>query len=140
ARTAATRSQPPAASPGSAVRFRWGARSPTPSESSRWTTSKACVYLSTAKRSARPTRMGMVVLPTLTSFVDNQISINTANVPLEFSFPESMRVVSPAYRGGAVIDFHAKRLQAVMGTLKIRSGAEVKPAEFFQATLAVDGR
>ena len=83
---------------------------------------------------------GMVVLPTLTSFVDNQISINTANVPLEFSFPESMRVVSPAYRGGAVIDFHAKRLQAVMGTLKIRSGAEVKPAEFFQATLAVDGR
>ena len=83
---------------------------------------------------------GTVLLPALTSFVDNQISINTANVPLEFSFPESVRVVSPPYRGGAVVDFHAKRLQAVMGTLKIRSGADVKPAEFFQVTLSVDGR
>jgi len=72
--------------------------------------------------------------------IDNQISINTANVPLEFSFPESIRVVSPPYRGGAVIDFHAKRLQAVTGTLKIKSGDEVKPAEFYQVSLVVDGR
>jgi outer membrane usher protein FimD/PapC len=83
---------------------------------------------------------GMLVLPTLTSFVDNQISINTANVPLEFSFPESMKVVSPPYRGGAVIDFHVKRLQAVMGAIKIKSSEGVRPAEFFQVTVTVDGR
>lgn len=83
---------------------------------------------------------GRVLLPSLASFIDNQISINTANVPLEFSFPESMRVVSPPYRGGAVIDFHAKRLQAVTGTLRIKSGDEVKPAEFYQVSLVVDGR
>lgn len=83
---------------------------------------------------------GMILLPTLTSFLDNQISINTANVPLEFSFPESVRVVSPPYRGGAVIDFHAKRLQAVTGTLKIRSGGEIKAAEFYRVSLVVDGK
>jgi len=83
---------------------------------------------------------GRVLLPSLASFTDNQISINTANVPLEYSFPESMRVVSPPYRGGAVIDFHAKRLQAVTGTLKIKLGEEVKPAEFYQVSLVVDGK
>ena len=83
---------------------------------------------------------GMLVLPTLTSFVDNQISINTANVPLEFSFPESMKVVSPPYRGGAAIDFHAKRLQAVTGAIKIKSSEGVRPAQFLQVTVAVDGR
>jgi outer membrane usher protein FimD/PapC len=85
---------------------------------------------------------GRVLLPALASFVDNQISINAANVPLDVSFPESMRVVSPPYRGGAVIDFHAKRLMAVTGTLKIRlmSGGDAVPAEFYQVTLAVDGK
>ena len=83
---------------------------------------------------------GMVLLPTLTSFIDNQISIDVANVPLEFSFPESVRIVSPPYRGGAVIDFHAKRLHALTGILKINSGGVVKPAEFFQVTLAVANR
>ena len=83
---------------------------------------------------------GRVLLPSLASFIDNQISINTANVPLEFSFPESMRVVSPPYRGGAVIDFHAKRLRAVTGTLKIALGGDVKPAEFYQVSLMVDGK
>ena len=63
---------------------------------------------------------GRLFVPALSSFNDNQISIDVANVPLDFTFPESVRVVSPAYRAGAVVNFHAKRLRAFVGTLMIR--------------------
>jgi outer membrane usher protein len=83
---------------------------------------------------------GRLFVPSLSSFLDNQISINVANVPLDFTFPESVRVVSPSYRGGAVVNFEAKRLHAFVGTLKLRLNGQVKPAEFFEVTLNVDGR
>jgi outer membrane usher protein FimD/PapC len=83
---------------------------------------------------------GRLFVPSLSSFLNNQISIDVANVPLDFTFPESVRVVSPAYRAGAVVNFLAKRLHAFVGTLKVRRNGEVRPAEFFEVALDVDGR
>ena len=59
---------------------------------------------------------------------------------MEYSFPEAMRLVSPGFRSGAVIDFAAKRLHAVTGSLKIKSDGVTQAAEFFEATLSADGR
>ncbi len=78
---------------------------------------------------------GRLFVPALSSFNDNQISIDVANVPLDFTFPESVRLISPAYRAGAVVNFHAKQLRAFVGTLKIRVNGEVKPAEFYNGHL-----
>ncbi len=83
---------------------------------------------------------GRLFVPSLASFIDNQISVDVASVPLEFTFPESTRAVSPAYRAGAVVNFQAKRLRAIVGTLAIRSNGQVKPAEYFNVTLDIDGR
>ena len=83
---------------------------------------------------------GRIFLPVLTSFYENQVSINTANVPMEYSFPEAMKLVSPGFRSGAVIDFAAKRLQAVTGTLKIKLGGTVQAAEFYEASLTAEGK
>jgi outer membrane usher protein len=82
---------------------------------------------------------GRLFVPSLASFIDNQISIDVTTVPLEFTFPESVRVVSPAYRAGAAVDFQAKRQQAYSGKLKIRANGEVRAAEFFDVALDVDG-
>jgi outer membrane usher protein len=83
---------------------------------------------------------GKLFLPTLTSFYENQVSIDVASVPLDYSFPESLRIVSPGARAGALIDFHARRLSAVTGTLKIRSRGQVKVAEFYEVSVAVGGK
>jgi outer membrane usher protein FimD/PapC len=83
---------------------------------------------------------GRIFLPVLTSFYENQVSIDVSNVPLEYSFPESLKLVSPAFRSGAVIDFAAKRLQAITGTLKIKVKGAMQDAEFYEATLTVGGR
>jgi outer membrane usher protein FimD/PapC len=83
---------------------------------------------------------GRVFVPSLSSFIDNQIAIDVRSVPLEFTFPESMRVVSPAYRAGAVVNFDARRLRAYVGTLTIRSAGSTRPAEFIDVTLDSNGR
>ncbi len=83
---------------------------------------------------------GRLFVPSLASFIDNQVSVDVASLPLEFTFPESTRVISPAYRAGAVVNFQAKRLQAIVGKLMIRSNGQIRPAEFFNVTLDIDGR
>jgi outer membrane usher protein len=80
---------------------------------------------------------GRLFVPSLSSFNDNQISIDVASVPMDFAFPESMRIVSPAYRSGAVVNFHARKLQAFVGVFRIRVNGTVRPAEFFDVTLDV---
>jgi outer membrane usher protein FimD/PapC len=85
-------------------------------------------------------REGKVFVPTLASFIQNQVSIDTRNIPLDLSFPESVKLVSPPYRSGAVIDFHAKRLRAVEGTVEIRTNGSGAAAQFYTMTVAVDGR
>lgn len=83
---------------------------------------------------------GRLFVPSLASFIDNQISIDVATVPLDYTFPESMRVISPAYRAGAAVDFHAQRVQAYTGILKIRVAGQVRPAEFFDVAIDTGGR
>jgi outer membrane usher protein FimD/PapC len=78
---------------------------------------------------------GRLFVPSLASFIDNQISIDVATVPLDYTFPESMRVVSPAYRAGAAVDFRAQRVQAYIGALQIRADGKARPAEFFDVVL-----
>ncbi|MET0204811.1 MAG: fimbria/pilus outer membrane usher protein [Casimicrobiaceae bacterium] len=88
----------------------------------------------------RTGRDGRLFVPTLSSFNDNQVSIDVGSVPIEFAFPESTRIVSPAYRAGAVVNFHARELRAFVGTLRIRSNGAVRAAEYFDVTLDVAGR
>jgi outer membrane usher protein len=82
---------------------------------------------------------GRIFVPELASFTENQVSINAANVPLQYSIAEVLKRVSPAYRGGAVIDFAARRINAITGTLKIRRNGELRPAEFYEVIVMVDG-
>ena len=82
---------------------------------------------------------GRLFVPALSSFNDNQVSIDVGSVPIEFAFPESVRVVSPAYRAGAVVNFHARVLRAFVGTLRLRSNGAMRAAEFFDVTLDVAG-
>jgi outer membrane usher protein FimD/PapC len=88
----------------------------------------------------RTGRGGRLFVPTLSSFNDNQITIDVATVPIEYAFPESVRVVSPAYRSGAVVNFHARELRAFVGTLRIRNDKGVRAAEYFDVTLDAAGK
>lgn len=87
----------------------------------------------------RTNAKGEVFVPNLGSYYENQVSIEDKDIPIDYSIPEVMKYVSPPLRSGSVIAFDVKKFQAITGFLKIRVDGEVKPVEFHEVKMRVDG-
>jgi outer membrane usher protein len=85
-------------------------------------------------------RHGNVFLPTLNPYFDNEVSVDPATVPLDYSLAAMKRKVSPPMRGGVLVDFGATRMQAFTGTLQVSSSGAPVPVEVREAVLQVDGK
>lgn len=83
---------------------------------------------------------GEIFIPNLGSFVDNQISINDSDIPIDYAISEKEKYVSPPLRSGSLIKFEVTRIQAFSGMLKIRVDGETKPVEYYEITLHGDGK
>jgi outer membrane usher protein len=83
---------------------------------------------------------GRMFITNLNSYNDNLIAINDKDIPFEYYFPQVQKLVSPPLRSGSCIGFLIKKLQPITGILKIKINGEVKPVEFYEVDLAVDGR
>ena len=82
---------------------------------------------------------GRLLIPSLGSYVHNQISVDNRDVPLNYEVRRFTRLTSPALRAGAVLDFEAKRIQAVAGTLNVRADGEILPLRYGEIELMLDG-
>lgn len=75
-------------------------------------------------------RSGYLLVNALNPNAANRIAVDSTNVPLNVELKHSAQVVSPSYRGGAVVRIEAKRLSFYTGTLLVRSGGhDVVPAD-----------
>ncbi len=88
----------------------------------------------------RTNSSGKVFVPDLNSYYDNYVSINDKDLPINYSIPDVVRYVSPPLRSGSVIPFEATKIQAIIGTLKIRVEGEVRPVEFYEVKITVDSK
>lgn len=88
----------------------------------------------------RTGRSGKVLIPNLNSYYDNQISINDKDVPMEFTLSEVTKYVSPPFRSGSYIEFGVTKIQGFVGLLKVKVGDEVRPVEYIEFKLMVDGK
>lgn len=68
---------------------------------------------------------GQVVIPDLTSYVSNKISINPLDVPIAATIPFTERDVAPGYRDGVVVGFPIKIESYVL--LSIEQGGSSIP-------------
>jgi len=82
---------------------------------------------------------GELFVPNLSSYFDNQISINDQDIPIDRSISTVEKIISPPLRGGAYVAFDAKRIQGISGKIQIVTEGKVKPVEFFEITLESDG-
>jgi outer membrane usher protein FimD/PapC len=80
-------------------------------------------------------RRGEIVVPELTSFYDNQVSVRGEDVPIEFALSAMQQFVSPPQRGVACVVFNAARIQPVIGRLHLRDGAETSALEYREYTV-----
>ncbi|MCS7311677.1 MAG: fimbria/pilus outer membrane usher protein [Acidobacteria bacterium] len=83
----------------------------------------------------RTGRSGKLLVPLLSSYLDNQVSIDDKDIPLNYRVSELMQVVSPPFRSGSVIRFDVRPFQAVVGVLKIRYDGQTEAVEFREVQL-----
>ena len=83
---------------------------------------------------------GKVFVPNLGSYYDNQISINDRDIPIEYTLSEVMKYVSPPLRSGSYLEFGATKLQSFVGMLKVKVEEALKPAEYIEFKLMIEGK
>jgi outer membrane usher protein len=73
---------------------------------------------------------GRAVVPGLSSYNENEVSIEPADIPMSFTSGVTRVFVSPPYKGGGVIRFKVTRFQAVTGKLYVVQEGARTPAAF----------
>jgi outer membrane usher protein len=83
---------------------------------------------------------GKLIVPDLGAFYQNQVAIDSKQIPIEYFLSSVVKVISPPLRSGSCLPFIAKKLQPISGTLLVRSGGVLKPVEFQEVTLTIMGK
>ena len=85
-------------------------------------------------------RRGEILVPGLTSYYDNRISIEAENLPLNYSVSDIVSYAAPPYRGGGVLSFAVKKFQSFDGRLVVEDQGKKKALEFAGLEIDVDGK
>jgi len=80
-------------------------------------------------------KKGELFVTGLTSYYDNPVSIDSADIPVNYELREVRKYISMPFRGGAIVDFKARKLQAFMGSFFIVQNGVKKPAEYWGFSL-----
>lgn len=81
---------------------------------------------------------GKLFLPTLSAYTENEVALAAETIPIDYSIGAVARKISPPYRGGTMINFAARKLQAFSGRLKTRGRDGLKSVEFVKMKLGPD--
>lgn len=72
----------------------------------------------------RTNKAGYLLVPSLGSYYTNDISIASADAPLDYSIEEQTQHVAPMYHSGAIVRFGVSRVRPVTGMLVVRTGTK----------------
>ncbi len=97
------------------------------------------VYLN-QQEMGRTDDRGIVFLPRLVSYVQNHISVDDRDVPIERAIEQRSLEVVPFARAGTLLSFRMPVTRSFSGTLRYRSGERTVPAEFVLVTMKIGGR
>jgi len=86
----------------------------------------------------RTDKNGELIITNIRSFQDNKISIESQDIPFNYSIASLSRYISPSLRSGSVVEFGLSRIQAVTGNIYIAKNGAESPAEF--ARLFIQGK
>ncbi len=78
---------------------------------------------------------GVVFVPVLNSYYDNQVSIDSSDVPMDYRMESAMKFVSPPLRSGSCLSFDVRKAVSYTGVLKAQTSDGVKPIEFQDVSL-----
>jgi outer membrane usher protein FimD/PapC len=80
---------------------------------------------------------GTMVVPTLASYGQNKITLDTKNIPIDYSISDVNMSISPSLWSGSCVYFDAQQTQALTGTLVVQKEGTKTPLEFVEISLKV---
>ncbi len=83
---------------------------------------------------------GMLVVPTLTSYGQNQITLDVKNMPMDYSISGVNKAISPPVWSGSCVAFDAERVRALTGTVFAQTDGKKTPLEYVDITMRVGTR
>ena len=83
---------------------------------------------------------GKAVVPGLISYLDNKLSIEASDIPVNYEIAELERYVAPPYRSGSVVAFGITKIQSFEGRLSYIIRGERKAAESALLQIIVQGK
>ncbi|MCR4347460.1 MAG: fimbria/pilus outer membrane usher protein [Sulfuricaulis sp.] len=93
-----------------------------------------------AQEIGRTDAQGRIFLSNLGSYQANRVAIDDRDIPIEYLIGEKEINVSPPLRSGSLIRFEVSRMQVLTGYLRVRVGAESRPAEYLDLSVTVNGK
>nr|HPK53631.1 fimbria/pilus outer membrane usher protein [Smithellaceae bacterium] len=83
---------------------------------------------------------GRLVVPTLTSYGRNQVTLDAKTIPLDYSISGVNMLLSPSLWSGSCIAFAAQKLHAITGTLLLQKENEKIPLEYVEIAIKIGDR
>lgn len=83
---------------------------------------------------------GIMVLPNLTSYGQNQITLDVKNLPIDYSITGVNKMISPSIWSGSCVSFDAIKIQAVTGHVYVKTGDKKVPLEYIEISMKVGDR
>jgi outer membrane usher protein FimD/PapC len=80
---------------------------------------------------------GTMVVPTLSSYGQNKITLDTKNIPIDYSISDVNKSISPSLWSGSCVYFDAQQVRALTGTLVVQREGKKTPLEFVEISLKV---
>ena len=89
----------------------------------------------------RSDSQGKVVVPELTSFYENQLTMEDKDVPVDYLMQKVRLLVSPPFRSGSCLTFPLQKYLSFTGNISLASGEKSEPLSNAELTLtAPDGK
>ncbi len=78
---------------------------------------------------------GTAIIPTMTSYQVNQITMDTSRVPMDYGMASVNSNIDPSAWSGSCISFDAARVRAVTGKLFVKKDTRKEPLEYYEITM-----
>jgi len=83
---------------------------------------------------------GELIIPTLISYYGNKISLDEKSIPINYDLLELKHLTATPFRGGGVVNFDIRRLQAFYGQLYVLDGENKIPAEYWGLSYTIQDK
>ncbi len=98
---------------------------------------KGATVLNNGQEIGKTDSSGTMVIPTLTSYNRNLITLDTNNIPIEYSISDVNRTLAPSLWSGSCVFFDARQVRALIGTLYVQKGDKNTPLQYVDIMLKV---